>query len=51
MAQISLIGVKYWAPGFAFLSAMDTSKGHMLADTVAIIGSLDTVFGRLTDER
>ena len=39
---------KIRAPGFAFLSAMDfLSKGHMLADTVAIIGSLDVVFGEI----
>jgi len=39
---------KIRAPGFAFLSAMDyLSKGHMLADTVAIIGSLDIVFGEI----
>jgi NADH-quinone oxidoreductase subunit D len=39
---------KIRAPGFAFLQAMDfLSKGHMLADTVAIIGSLDIVFGEI----
>ena len=39
---------KIRAPGFAFLSAMDyLSKGHMLADTVAIIGSLDIGFGEI----
>ena len=39
---------KIRAPGFDFLSAMDyLSKGHMLADTVAIIGSLDIVFGEI----
>ena len=39
---------KIRAPGFAFLSAMDyLSKWHMLADTVAIIGSLDIVFGEI----
>jgi NADH-quinone oxidoreductase subunit D len=39
---------KIRAPGFAFLSAMDSmSRGHMLADTVAIIGSLDIVFGEI----
>ena len=39
---------KIRAPGFAFLSAMDyLSKGHMLADTVAIIGTLDIVFGEI----
>jgi len=36
------------APGFAFLQAMDfLSKGHMLADAVAIIGSMDIVFGEI----
>jgi len=39
---------KIRAPGFAFLQAMDfLSKGHMLADTVAIIGSMDIVFGEI----
>ncbi len=36
------------APGFAFLQALEfLSKGHMLADVVAIIGSLDIVFGEI----
>jgi NADH-quinone oxidoreductase subunit D len=39
---------KIRAPGFAHLQAMDfLSKGHMLADAVAIIGSLDVVFGEI----
>jgi NADH-quinone oxidoreductase subunit D len=39
---------KIRAPGFAFLQATDfLSKGHMLADAVAIIGSLDIVFGEI----
>ena len=39
---------KIRAPGFAFLAAMDfLGRGHMLADTVAIIGSLDIVFGEI----
>jgi NADH-quinone oxidoreductase subunit D len=39
---------KIRAPGFAHLQALDhLSKGHMLADTVAIIGSLDIVFGEI----
>jgi NADH-quinone oxidoreductase subunit D len=39
---------KIRAPGFAFLQAMDfLSKGHMLADAVAIIGSMDIVFGEV----
>jgi NADH-quinone oxidoreductase subunit D len=33
-------------PGFAHLQGMDfMSRGHMLADTVAIIGAMDIVFG------
>ena len=40
--------VKIRAPGFAHLQAMEVlSKGHMLADAVAIIGSLDIVFGEI----
>ncbi|MBI2719549.1 MAG: NADH-quinone oxidoreductase subunit D [Rhizobiales bacterium] len=36
------------APGFAHLQAMDhMSRGHMLADCSAIIGSLDIVFGEV----
>ena len=36
------------APGFAHLQGLDfMSKGHLLADTVAIIGSLDIVFGEI----
>jgi NADH-quinone oxidoreductase subunit D len=36
------------APGFVHLSALnEMAKGHMLADTVAIIGSLDLVFGEV----
>lgn len=36
------------APGFAHLSGMDfMSKGHMLADAVSVIGSLDIVFGEI----
>ena len=36
------------APGFAHLSAMDELvKGHMLADVVAMIGTLDIVFGEV----
>jgi NADH-quinone oxidoreductase subunit D len=34
--------------GFAHLQAMEAmSKGHMLADAVAIIGSIDVVFGEI----
>ena len=40
--------VKIRAPGFAHLSALDAmSRGHMLADMVAIIGSQDIVFGEI----
>ncbi len=36
------------APGFPHLQALDfMSKGHQLADCVAIIGSLDIVFGEI----
>ncbi|MDY0008615.1 MAG: NADH-quinone oxidoreductase subunit D [Bdellovibrionales bacterium] len=36
------------APGFAHLSGMDfMSRGHMLADAVSVIGSLDIVFGEI----
>ena len=39
---------KIRAPGFAHLQAMEfLSKGHMLADAVAILGSLDIVFGEI----
>src|SRR5258706_11055620 len=39
---------KIRAPSFAHLSAMDfLTRGHMLADVSAIIGSLDTVFGEI----
>jgi NADH-quinone oxidoreductase subunit D len=39
---------KIRAPGFAFLQAMDfLGRGHMLADVVAIIGSMDIVFGEI----
>jgi NADH-quinone oxidoreductase subunit D len=39
---------KIRAPDFAFLQGIDfMSKGHMLADVVAIIGSMDIVFGSI----
>lgn len=39
---------KIRAPGFAHLQAMEMmSKGHMLADAVAVIGSIDIVFGEI----
>ncbi|MBN9565243.1 MAG: NADH-quinone oxidoreductase subunit D [Alphaproteobacteria bacterium] len=35
-------------PGFAFLQGLDfMSRGHMLADVVSIIGSMDVVFGEI----
>jgi NADH-quinone oxidoreductase subunit D len=40
--------LKVRAPGFAHLSALDEmSRGHMLADVVAIIGTQDIVFGEV----
>ncbi len=39
---------KIRAPGFAHLQAMDfLTRGHMLADVSAILGSLDIVFGEV----
>ncbi|MDA0239347.1 MAG: NADH-quinone oxidoreductase subunit D [Proteobacteria bacterium] len=39
---------KIRAPGFAHLQALDMmSRGHMLADIVANIGSIDIVFGEI----
>jgi len=39
---------KIRAPGFAHLAAMDfLCRGHMLADVVSILGSLDIVFGEV----
>lgn len=39
---------KIRATGFAHLQAIETmARGHMLADAVAIIGSLDIVFGEI----
>jgi len=40
--------LKIRAPGFAHLASMDEmSRGHMLADVVAIIGTQDIVFGEI----
>jgi len=40
--------LKLRAPGFAHLSAMDELvRGHMLPDVVAMIGTLDVVFGEI----
>jgi len=39
---------KIRAPGFAHLQAMDfMTRGHMLADVSAVLGSLDIVFGEV----
>ena len=39
---------KIRTPGFVHLSAMDfMCRGHMLADSVAILGSMDIVFGEV----
>src|SRR5690606_6104849 len=40
--------LKIRAPGFAHLSAMDEmTRGHMIADLVAVIGTQDIVFGEI----
>ena len=40
--------MKIRPPGFVHLAAMDEmTRGHMLADTVAILGTLDIVFGEV----
>ena len=40
--------LKIRAPGFAHLAAIDfLVKGHMLADVVTVIGTLDIVFGEI----
>ena len=40
--------LKVRAPGFAHLAAMDEmARGHMLSDVVAIIGTMDVVFGEI----
>lgn len=40
--------LKIRAPGYAHLSALDEmSRGHMIADVVAIIGTQDIVFGEI----
>jgi NADH-quinone oxidoreductase subunit D len=40
--------LKLRAPGFAHLAAMDQmARGHMIADVVAIIGTMDVVFGEI----
>jgi NADH-quinone oxidoreductase subunit D len=40
--------LKIRAPGFVHLAAMDEmSRGHMIADAVAVIGTMDIVFGEI----
>jgi NADH-quinone oxidoreductase subunit D len=40
--------LKIRPPGFAHLAALDEmARGHMIADVVTIIGSLDIVFGEI----
>lgn len=40
--------LKIRAPGFPHLAALDEmSRGHMIADAVAIIGTMDIVFGEI----
>jgi len=40
--------LKILAPGFTHMAAMDEmARGHMLADVVAIIGTMDVVFGEI----
>jgi NADH-quinone oxidoreductase subunit D len=40
--------VKIRAPGFAHLSALnEMTRGHMLSDVVAVIGTQDIVFGEI----
>jgi NADH-quinone oxidoreductase subunit D len=40
--------LKIRAPGFAHIAALDEmSRGHMLSDMVAIIGTQDLVFGEV----
>lgn len=40
--------LKIRAPGFAHLAAMnELARGHMIADAVAIIGTMDIVFGEI----
>ena len=40
--------LKIRPPGFPHLAAMDEmSRGHMIADAVAVIGTMDIVFGEI----
>ena len=49
MEQINPTGVKFVPQGF-FMAAVDHLSWSMLADSVAIIGSLDVVFGEIDHE-
>ena len=45
---MALITLMISAPGFAHMAAMDEMvNGHMLADVVAVIGTMDIVFGEI----
>jgi NADH-quinone oxidoreductase subunit D len=40
--------MKIRAPGFSHLSSLDEmTRGHMIADVVAVIGTQDIVFGEI----
>ena len=40
--------LKIRAPGFSHLAALDEmARGHMIADAVAVIGTMDIVFGEI----
>ena len=40
--------MKIRAPGFSHLAAMDEmARGHMIADVVAILSTMDIVFGEI----
>ena len=48
MVLINLIDVKLQAPGFLHLQGLNCIVvGHMIADLVTIIGTLDIVFGEV----
>ncbi|KAG7158929.1 NADH dehydrogenase [ubiquinone] iron-sulfur protein 2-like [Homarus americanus] len=48
IGEVAVPRCKIKAPGFAHLAATDmVGKNHMLADIVAIIGTLDIVFGEV----
>lgn len=40
--------MKIKAPGFAHLASLDEmTRGHMIADVVAVLGTQDIVFGEI----